>query len=177
MKLSELLSKPFKVKGGGFLNLKGFSKRVIDEEIGGNDSGGSFNSFLSFEKITDTDKLDELNAFIFKNVPVVDISLIRDNDFTFNNNLNIRAFAYNYKDAFNIHVHKGFMTTFNENTNIYIIYKNCGVNSNKEWYIPQALYDMEHNIFYDIPGEKFNYYGVEVIANPLIPILYTEQVA
>jgi len=34
MKLSELLSKSFKLKGGGFLNLKGFSKRVIDKEVG-----------------------------------------------------------------------------------------------------------------------------------------------
>jgi len=39
MKLSELLSKPFKLKGGGILNLKGFSKRVIDKEVGG--GGGS----------------------------------------------------------------------------------------------------------------------------------------
>ena len=35
MKLSELLSKPFKVKGGGVVNLKGLSKHVIDKEIGG----------------------------------------------------------------------------------------------------------------------------------------------
>lgn len=35
MKLSELLAKPFKVKGGGIVNLKGLSKHVIDKEIGG----------------------------------------------------------------------------------------------------------------------------------------------
>lgn len=35
MKLSELLNKPFKVKGGGTLNLKGFSKHIIDKELGG----------------------------------------------------------------------------------------------------------------------------------------------
>lgn len=44
MKLSELLSKPFKVKGGGFLNLKGFSKRVIDKEVGSSDSGNDDNN-------------------------------------------------------------------------------------------------------------------------------------
>lgn len=34
MKLSELFNKPFKVKGGGTLNLKGYSKHIIDKEIG-----------------------------------------------------------------------------------------------------------------------------------------------
>lgn len=34
MNLSELFKTPFKLKGGGILNLKGFSKRVIDKEIG-----------------------------------------------------------------------------------------------------------------------------------------------
>lgn len=33
MKLSELLSSPIKLIGGGFLNLKGFSKRVVDQEL------------------------------------------------------------------------------------------------------------------------------------------------
>lgn len=46
MKLSELLTKPFKVKGGGFLNLKGFSKRVIDEEIGGSEDNNDSISFM-----------------------------------------------------------------------------------------------------------------------------------
>lgn len=35
MKLSELFKTPFKVKGGGVLNLRGFSKRVVDKEIEG----------------------------------------------------------------------------------------------------------------------------------------------
>ena len=35
MKLSELLSKPFKVKGGGTVNLKGLSKHIVDKEIEG----------------------------------------------------------------------------------------------------------------------------------------------
>ena len=34
MKLSELFRTPFKLKGGATLNLKGFSKRVVDKEIG-----------------------------------------------------------------------------------------------------------------------------------------------
>lgn len=33
MKLSKLLSKPIKLKGGGVLDLRGFSKRVFDKEI------------------------------------------------------------------------------------------------------------------------------------------------
>lgn len=36
MKLSEILAKPIKLKGGGILNLKGFNKRVIDKEVGEN---------------------------------------------------------------------------------------------------------------------------------------------
>ena len=35
MKLSEILAKPIKVKGGGILNLKGISKHIVDKEIGG----------------------------------------------------------------------------------------------------------------------------------------------
>lgn len=33
MKLSEILAKPFKVKGGGTVNLKGLSKHIVDKEI------------------------------------------------------------------------------------------------------------------------------------------------
>lgn len=40
MKLSELLLKPFKLKGGSTLNLRGFSKRVVDKEVG-EGGGGS----------------------------------------------------------------------------------------------------------------------------------------
>lgn len=38
MKLSELLSKPIKVKGGGILNLKGISKHIVDKEVSGGES-------------------------------------------------------------------------------------------------------------------------------------------
>lgn len=55
MKLSELFKTPFKVKGGGVLNLRGFSKRVIDKEIGGgeNDVSGEYkdNECLGFTAI------------------------------------------------------------------------------------------------------------------------------
>lgn len=52
MKLSKLLSEPFKLKGGGFLNLKGFSKRIIDKEIGGsNNSNNSNNNVNKFDKL------------------------------------------------------------------------------------------------------------------------------
>lgn len=37
MKLSELLAKPIRVKGGGIVNLKGLSKHIVDKEIGGSD--------------------------------------------------------------------------------------------------------------------------------------------
>lgn len=40
MKLSELFRTPFKLKGGSTLNLKGFSKRVIDKEVGEGGGGG-----------------------------------------------------------------------------------------------------------------------------------------
>lgn len=33
MKLSELLKNPIKLKGGGVLDLRGFSKRVLDKEL------------------------------------------------------------------------------------------------------------------------------------------------
>ena len=45
MKLSELFKTPFKVKGGGVLNLRGFSKRVVDKEIGGSGEGFSDNLY------------------------------------------------------------------------------------------------------------------------------------
>ena len=45
MKLSELLAKPFKLKGGSTLNLRGFSKRVVDKEVG--EEGESTNLFSS----------------------------------------------------------------------------------------------------------------------------------
>lgn len=35
MKLSELLAKPIKVKGGGVVNLKGLSKHIVDKEVNG----------------------------------------------------------------------------------------------------------------------------------------------
>lgn len=35
MKLSELFRTPFKLKGGSTLNLRGFSKRIVDKEVGG----------------------------------------------------------------------------------------------------------------------------------------------
>lgn len=40
MKLSELFRTPFKLKDGSTLNLKGFSKRVIDKEVGEGGGGG-----------------------------------------------------------------------------------------------------------------------------------------
>lgn len=166
MKLSELLSKPFKVKGGGFLNLKGFSKRVIDEEIGGNDGGGGFNSFLSFEEITDTDKLDELRNIT---APIIYGLSIYDN------NNAIHTIGHNSIFAFQCEVDnpfKNFTITFNVNVDIGILYKYCGNVSSKDWYVPQAIYDNVNDVFYDIPGDKFDYYGIEMVANPLIPILY-----
>lgn len=41
MKLSELFKTPFKLKGGATLNLRGFSKRVVDKEVGGNDTNNN----------------------------------------------------------------------------------------------------------------------------------------
>lgn len=40
MKLSELFKTPFKVKGGGVLNLRGFSKHIVDKEVGEGGGGG-----------------------------------------------------------------------------------------------------------------------------------------
>lgn len=52
MKLSELFKTPFKVKGGGVLNLRGFSKTVVDKEIeGGGGGSGSDVRFPVGEKI------------------------------------------------------------------------------------------------------------------------------
>lgn len=48
MKLSELFRTPFKVKGGGVLNLKGFSKRVVDKEVG---EGGGKSESGTIDKI------------------------------------------------------------------------------------------------------------------------------
>lgn len=43
MKLSELFKTPFKLKGGATLNLRGFSKRIVDKEV----EGGGEDSILS----------------------------------------------------------------------------------------------------------------------------------
>lgn len=48
MKLSELLAKPIKVKGGGILNLKGISKHIADKEIG---EGNGNIKFASVEEL------------------------------------------------------------------------------------------------------------------------------
>lgn len=49
MKLSELFRTPFKLKGGSTLNLKGFSKAVVDKEVGGgeNNKNAAINNLLS----------------------------------------------------------------------------------------------------------------------------------
>ena len=48
MKLSELFRTPFKLKGGSTLNLRGFSKRVADKEIG---EGGKSESGVVYKII------------------------------------------------------------------------------------------------------------------------------
>lgn len=78
MKLSELLTKPLKLKGGGILNLKGFSKAIVDEEVGeGENSQNIFSNILNL--ITRT----EINPHPTKvvdssNYEVIDISDIED---------------------------------------------------------------------------------------------------
>ncbi len=81
MKLSELLSKPFKLKGGGILNLKGFSKRVIDKEI-----GGSNNNVNEFDKLfhLKVPKSSEYNVYYdFSDdnvtIPLINFSNIGEN--------------------------------------------------------------------------------------------------
>lgn len=46
MKLSEILSKPFKVKGGGTVNLKGLSKHIVDKEIGGSTENSIYDNIF-----------------------------------------------------------------------------------------------------------------------------------
>lgn len=171
MKLSELLTKPLKLKSGGFLNLKGFSKRVVDKEVGDNDGGNSdksSNSFLSFKKITDVDKINELHNII---APVIYGLSMYDTSFeVYNfNNFGVYAFKCEVDNPF-----KNFTLTFNGIIDIGILYKYCGHASSKEWYVPQAIFDNTNNVFYSIPGDKFNYFDIEMVSNPLIPILYTE---
>ncbi len=86
---------------------------------------------------------------------------------TFDNNLVIYSFECQVDNPF-----KNFKVTFNSNIDIGVIYKYCGDVSSKEWYVPQAIYDNANDIFYNIPGDKFSYYNIEMVANPLIPILY-----
>lgn len=49
MKLSEIFKTPLKLKGGSTLNLRGFSKRVVDKEVGGgeNNKNAAINNLLS----------------------------------------------------------------------------------------------------------------------------------
>lgn len=79
MKLSELLSKPFKLKGGGILNLKGFSKRVIDTEIkgsGNGESGGnSGNDIINGIRLLKTNRSDvylDVGTIFRKSVNIYD---------------------------------------------------------------------------------------------------------
>lgn len=51
MKLSELFKTPFKLKGGSTLNLRGFSKRVVDKEVG---EGGGESGSGAIDKIIKT---------------------------------------------------------------------------------------------------------------------------
>ena len=49
MKLSELFKTPFKLKGGSTLNLRGFSKRVVDKEVGGNNTNSNaFTNIINY---------------------------------------------------------------------------------------------------------------------------------
>lgn len=61
MKLSELLSSPIKLIGGGFLNLKGFSKRVVDQELPKEITIDDIINFYTYGKIK---KLSDLNTII-----------------------------------------------------------------------------------------------------------------
>lgn len=53
MKLSEILSKPIKLKGGGLLNLKGFNKRIIDKEIYSQNNNNVDNLLFEIEPFSD----------------------------------------------------------------------------------------------------------------------------
>lgn len=50
MKLSELFKTPFKLKGGSILNLRGFSKRVVDKEISGNSTNDGWQMLINIIK-------------------------------------------------------------------------------------------------------------------------------
>ena len=51
MKLSEILAKPFKVKGGGTVNLKGLSKHIVDKEVGGNNNDDGWQMIIDIAKL------------------------------------------------------------------------------------------------------------------------------
>lgn len=50
MKLSELFGKPFKLKGGSILNLKGLSKHIVDKEVGGNNNNDGWQMLINITK-------------------------------------------------------------------------------------------------------------------------------
>lgn len=100
MKLSELFRTPFKLKGGATLNLKGFSKRVIDKEVG--EGGGSsedseiadFVSFL-FNMVQSYPKPALFGKFIYND------DVISTEDIFYNRN-----YFFLYNSSFELDVDK-----------------------------------------------------------------------
>lgn len=79
MKLSELFNKPFRLKGGGVLNLRGFSKRIVDKEIKGSGNNVRFPVGEKILNLMDKDLIAHPSKFAVdpKNTDtIIDISQI-----------------------------------------------------------------------------------------------------
>jgi len=77
MKLSELFKTPLKLKGGSTLNLRGFSKRVVDKEVGeGGGGGGSESGVIGkvIEQFYNPQMTPHYSKFYSKDGDIVNIS-------------------------------------------------------------------------------------------------------
>lgn len=161
MKLSELLAKPLKLKGGGFLNLKGFSKRIIDNEVGGNNNSNNNENYFFTEDLPYDGFMEDFeNMMQIGDYSSTGIDLRTE---TFN------AFDIKFPNTSVIGA-MDFALVYNDNIDIYIIYKNKQLSNNYILYNPVGIYDGINNKFYKINGEKVTYENIEIVLNSLIPI-------
>lgn len=124
MKLSEILSKPFKVKGGGIVNLKGLSKHIIDKEVGGNsDTSSMFDKI--FDKILD---MTPHSTKVVHDNTVVDLPDTPDNEIyyflykksDFSTGRAIIRFVYNNSPQLNTTTNYEMDTTYNIDGEEYV---------------------------------------------------------
>lgn len=110
MKLSEVLSKPLSLIGGGKLNLKGFSKRVVDKEVGDK----KINVYKDIESLMNT----EFNTVYNFNVDNL-IDSIPSINFTSNENIEIGTIVGLIDENYNCAIGKCISSEYYDDEDAY----------------------------------------------------------